>query len=253
MRGEQAPTLVLLHGLLGDRQDWEGVTAQLDMPTLALDLPGHGDNPAEVDSFDGVHRWLGEALSRRGIRRYALLGYSLGGRLALYHASQHPPGLAALWLESAHPGLAVGERPARIAHDAAWAGRFAGQPLIEVLNEWYRQPVFADVSETRRRALIQRRLHNHGPAIAHMLRATSLGRQPSLWAWLERTRLPVGYLSGRQDAKFHALACQLAERAPHIEHAPLNGGHNLHSEHPEQVARKLATWYQALVDQQQPR
>lgn len=245
----QAPILVLLHGLLGDRHDWAEVSAGLEgVDFLALDLPGHGQNhQVRVASFEAFHHWLCDTLIDRGVSRYCLLGYSLGGRLALYHASRQPPGLEALWLESAHPGLPVNERSARIAHDERWATRFEQEPLEDVLVDWYQQPVFADLTEAQRTRQIQRRLGaNHGPAVAKMLRATSLGHQPSLWQWLEDTSLPVGYFSGRRDAKFHHLASRLASVAPRLRHITLEGGHNLHSEQPSEISHNLNAWYQTL-------
>lgn len=242
---QKAPTLVMLHGLLGDRDDWAEVRAGLvDVDCIALDLPGHGENhQVQVSSFDAFHHWLSEALVTRGILRYCLLGYSLGGRLALYHASRQPLGLEGLWLESAHPGLPASERPARVAHDEGWALRFEQEPLEDVLADWYQQPVFADLTEAQRSRQILRRLAaNHGLAVARMLRATSLGHQPSLWQWLESASLPVGYFSGRQDAKFHNLASYLASLAPHLRHITLEGGHNLHSEQPEAFSQQLNAW-----------
>ncbi|MEL7967205.1 2-succinyl-6-hydroxy-2,4-cyclohexadiene-1-carboxylate synthase [Vreelandella neptunia] len=242
---QQAPTLVLLHGLLGDRQDWDEVIAGLEsINCLALDLPGHGENhQIRLASFEAFHHWLCDTLSDRGVSRYCLLGYSLGGRLALYHASRQPLGLETLWLESAHPGLPTSERADRIAHDERWAIRFEREPLGNVLADWYRQPVFADLTEAQRTRQIQRRLANHGPAIASMLRSTSLGQQPSLWQWLESTSLPVSYFSGRRDAKFHSLASHLTTMAPRLRHITLEGGHNLHAEQPERIAQHLNAWY----------
>lgn len=212
----QSPTLIMLHGLLGSRHDWAEVSAGLDgVDCLALDLPGHGQNhQVRVASFEAFHHLLCDTLRDRGVSRYCLLGYSLGGRLALYHASRQPQGLEALWLESAHPGLPANERSARIAHDERWAIRFEQETLENVLADWYQQPVFADLTDAQRTQQIQRRLANSGPAIATMLRSTSLGHQPSLWQWLEDTSLPVGYFSGRRDAKFHHLASRLASVAP---------------------------------------
>lgn len=242
---QQAPTLVLLHGLLGDHQDWAEVIAGLEgINCLALDLPGHGQNhQVQVGSFEAFHHWLSDTLITHDIDRYCLLGYSLGGRLALYHASRQPPGLEALWLESAHPGLPTSERSARIAHDEKWARRFEQEPLEEVLTDWYQQPVFADLTEAQRHRQIHRRLANHGPAVAAMLRATSLGHQPSLWSWLENTRLPVSYFSGQRDAKFHTLAAHLTTMAPNLRHITLEGGHNLHIEQPEAFSQQLNAWF----------
>lgn len=109
-----------------------------------------------------------------------------------------------------------------------------------MLTVWYQQPVFADLTPPQRQRQIQRRLANHGPAVAHMLRATSLGRQPSLWQWLAETDLPVGYFSGLRDHKFNTLANRLAQHAPRLRHWALPGGHNLHVEHPRAMALQLS-------------
>lgn len=88
--------------------------------------------------------------------------------------------MQALLLENCHPGLPAGERPARIAHDEAWARRFECESLTRVLADWYRQGVFADLDDDARTRQAARRLGNDGKAVAAMLRATSLGRQPDL-------------------------------------------------------------------------
>lgn len=243
------PTLVLLHGLLGDANDWQPVQAALaGLPSLSLDLPGHGSNQAvRVAGFEQAHRWLCDELAARGIGRYQLVGYSLGGRLALYHASQSPAGLLALLLENCHPGLPPAERPARLTHDEGWARRFEQEPLAAVLADWYRQGVFADLGEDARARQIARRLGNDGKAVAAMLRATSLGQQPDLGPWLAQGALPVTYVSGKRDHKFHQLACLMASQHRKINHLELDGGHNLHAHQPETFARLLAEW----VNQQQ--
>lgn len=244
------PPLVLLHGLLGDGRDWRPVIDALpECECHALDLPGHGHNqPLRVSGFEEAHQWLCDELKARGITRYRLAGYSLGGRLALYHASQSPAGLQALLLENCHPGLPAAERPARIAHDERWAQRFEGEPLAEVLTDWYRQPVFADLDQAGRARQIVRRLGNEGQAIAAMLRATSLGKQPDLAPWLASTSLPLTWISGKGDQKFHALACQLVEQGCNINHLTLDGGHNLHANQPERFATCLREWLASDAD-----
>ncbi|MGL5294544.1 MAG: 2-succinyl-6-hydroxy-2,4-cyclohexadiene-1-carboxylate synthase [Aeromonas sp.] len=236
--------LVLLHGLLGDGNDWQPVIDRLPaIHCIALDLPGHGQHQdLNVSDFEQSHQWLVAELASRNIERYLLAGYSLGGRLALYHASCEPAGLQGLLLENCHPGLPVAERAARIQHDERWAQRFEGEPLIAVLGDWYRQGVFSDLDDKARARQIAHRLGNKGGAIATMLRATSLGQQPDLTPWLAATMLPVTYVSGRQDHKFHQLACQLANQHCKIHHLVLDGGHNVHAHQPEAFAQLLAEW-----------
>ncbi|KIQ84333.1 2-succinyl-6-hydroxy-2,4-cyclohexadiene-1-carboxylate synthase [Aeromonas sp. L_1B5_3] len=241
--------LVLLHGLLGDANDWQPVIDRLPgHHCIALDLPGHGQHhELRVNDFEQSHQWLCRELASRGIERYLLVGYSLGGRLALYHASREPVGLSGLLLENCHPGLPAVERAARIAHDESWAARFEREPLADVLEDWYRQGVFADLDEAARARQIARRLGNDGKAVATMLRATSLGKQPDLASWLAQGGLPVTYVSGKRDHKFHQLACLMASQHRKINHLELDGGHNLHAHQPEAFARLLAEW----VNQQQ--
>ncbi|MFB2865256.1 2-succinyl-6-hydroxy-2,4-cyclohexadiene-1-carboxylate synthase [Aeromonas sp. MdU4] len=244
-KGDDAPLpLVLLHGLLGDSGDWQPVIDRLPAShCIALDLPGHGSHrDLTVDGFEQSHQWLVAELASRNIERYLLAGYSLGGRLALYHASREPAGLRGLLLENCHPGLPASERAARIQHDELWAQRFEREPLADVLADWYRQGVFADLDDAARARQIARRLGNDGQGIATMLRATSLGKQPDLVPWLMASQLPVTYVSGKRDHKFHQLACQLASQHRKINHLVLDGGHNLHAHQPDSFARLLAEW-----------
>ena len=109
------PTLVLLHGLLGDVYDWQPVQAALaDLPSLALDLPGHGSNQAvRVAGFEQAHRWLYDELASRDIGRYLLAGYSLGATRPL----SRQPGAGGV------AGPAAGKLPPRPA-----TGRAARPP-----------------------------------------------------------------------------------------------------------------------------
>ena len=243
VKQERSP-LVLLHGLLGDADDWQPVIQALPgIECHALDLPGHGRNKTlRVAGFEQAHAWLCGELAARDIAHYRLAGYSLGGRLALYHASQSPAGLQAILLENCHPGLPEAERATRLEHDEGWARRFEREPLTQVLADWYRQGVFADLDEAARGRQIARRLGNEGTAVATMLRATSLGRQPDLGPWLAQGTLPVTYVSGSRDHKFHRLACQLVKQGCNINHLALDGGHNLHASQPDTFARLLREW-----------
>lgn len=233
------PWLVLLHGLLGSGEDWLPILPFLnDRPVLLVDLPGHGDSRHQsADSFVDVSRQLTALLAEEGVNDYWLLGYSLGGRIAMFHACHgETSGLRGLLVEGAHPGLKTAdEREARALHDARWAYRFAQEPLAQVLADWYRQPVFADLTLAQRQALVQRRSHNDGAAVARMLTATSLARQPDLTASLPLLSVPFGYLCGERDIKFQTLARQAA--LPLLSVADC--GHNAHQENPADYAARI--------------
>lgn len=231
------PWLVFLHGLLGSGREWQPVLAQCrDWPCLTVDLPGHGESAAVTTSgFAALDHQLAATLRLHQVERYWLIGYSLGGRVAMYHAARQPAGLCGLLVEGSHPGLLhPAERRARLDNDCRWAQRFLQQPLPQVLAAWYHQPVFADLTGPQRQALIGLRGGNHPVGIAQMLLATSLGHQPPLDGALRRLRLPFYTLCGEQDARFRSLA---VER--HLPLSLLPGGHNVHHAHPGEFAHRL--------------
>ncbi|WP_316677371.1 2-succinyl-6-hydroxy-2,4-cyclohexadiene-1-carboxylate synthase [uncultured Tolumonas sp.] len=239
------PTLVLLHGFLGSANDWSTLIGQLpDCDCIAFDLPGHGHaHEQRLSRMADFPLWLNQQLQQRNISNYHLLGYSLGGRLALQFAATQPAGLQSLLLENAHPGLSsVEERKARATADASWARRFYREPLTEVLAAWYQQPVFADLSPIERTSLIAERSQNNAAQLAHMLCCCSLAKQADLQTWLQDTSLPVLYLCGEQDLKFQAIAAQLATHCTSVTQKILAGGHNLHRANPEFMAAAIRQW-----------
>lgn len=237
------PWLVWLHGFFGNGDDWQAVTDQLaDYPVLTVDLPGHGGSTGfSVRSMAEVNRLLTATLAAQGIHDYWLIGYSMGGRIAAYHATQTangqpPQGLRGLILEGAHPGLPQEEQClGRWYHDRRWAERFRREPLADVLRDWYRQPVFADLNPTQRSELQQRRVANDGRALAMMLEGSSLGRQPQMGQPLRDLPLPFHYLCGETDLKFVTLARQHGYPLALIPQA----GHNAHYGNPTAYAAQI--------------
>lgn len=234
------PVLVWLHGLLGNAEEWREVQRFTgDRPQLSIDLPGHGGSQAQLTSgFDALSAALRHTLHYHRVRRYWLIGYSLGGRLAMYHACRHADaGLEGVVVEGGHPGLGCSEqRVLRLEQDNRWARRFREQPLADTLEAWYQQPVFASLTPHQRTALIKKRLNNHPAAVAATLLATSLAKQPYLQPELQRLTVPFHYFCGEQDRKFKQLAARASLPCELIPGA----GHNAHHENPSAFAHRLA-------------
>ena len=233
------PWLVFLHGFSGDCREWQGVGERLcDYPRLYLDLPGHGGSRnLGVTGFDEMSALLTRTLISYNILKFWLVGYSLGGRIAMFHACQQPKGLLGVIVEGGHPGLQdEDERQARWTSDRRWATRFRTEPLEKVFTDWYQQPVFGSLTDHQRKALIALRSQNNGATLAKMLEATSLAVQPDLRAAISVCNFPFDYLYGERDQKFAALAAELDA----VRHAIPNAGHNAHRENPDAVAASLA-------------
>ncbi|WP_312073768.1 2-succinyl-6-hydroxy-2,4-cyclohexadiene-1-carboxylate synthase [Atlantibacter sp.] len=233
------PWLVWLHGFLGSQQEWQPVAGELsDYHHLFIDLPGHGGSAAlRVANFAQTCALLDATLAHFDIGPYWLVGYSLGGRIAMHYACGTPrAGLCGLIVEGGHPGLKDDkERQARIASDSRWAAQFREAPLEQVLNAWYQQPVFATLSAAAREELVALRRNNHPQALADMLEATSLGRQADLRAQLARLPHPFIYFCGEQDSKFRGIAITLNVPC----HLITAAGHNAHREAPLAFAQSL--------------
>ena len=233
------PWLVFLHGFSGDCREWQRVgTGLSDYPRLYLDLPGHGGSRnLGVAGFEDISTLLIRTLLSYNILKFWLVGYSLGGRIAMFHACQQPKGLLGVIVEGGHPGLQDADaRSARLASDRRWATRFRTEPLEKVFADWYQQPVFASLTDAQRDALITLRSQNNGATLAMMLETTSLAVQPDLRAALSARDFSFDYLYGERDEKFAALAAEVNA----VRHAIPDAGHNAHRENPDAVIASLA-------------
>lgn len=228
------PALVMLHGFLGSQHDWDTLLSEL-LPhfyCICIDLPGHGQSPALAAGTSGFERVANEiqtTLNHLAIERYHLLGYSLGGRIALHVAQAYPDNLLSLSLESSHPGLQTeAERQARTRNDHAWSEKLSSVPIESFLSLWYLQGVFAELTEPKRQALILKRSNNSSKALLTIFEPTSLAKQEDLWQLPSRLQLPCHYFVGKDDSKFSALASRWASLTDIQVHEIADAGHNVH-------------------------
>lgn len=231
----EQPVLVFLHGLLGSGADWRPVLNALDHDWMTIDLPFHGGSRALecVDFASCVNRVVDTIQAMLSEQTpIILIGYSLGARVAMVAAASgalDKLNVQGLILEGGNFGLLSTEDKAqRWQNDQGWAERFAGEPIEQVLADWYQQPVFSSLNNEQRQTLITVRSDNLGGQIAKMLRATSLAKQPYLLSDLKSLTLPMHYICGERDTKFR----QLAQQSGLVFSQVANAGHNVHKEQP---------------------
>jgi len=241
-----APPVVLLHGFMGRGDAWQPLAEQLSAPhhLLAPDLPGHGRSvglaASDVYTMPGAARALKNVIEATG-SRVDLAGYSMGGRLALYLAVEHPYLVRTLTLLSGSPGLSAPEaRAARRAMDAGRAEAIE-KDFPAFLSKWYAQPVFDGLPARVREDRITVRAANDPAEVARSLRGMGTGAQPSLWERMPLLDIPTAVLAGGRDAKYVRIAQQMAAAGPSFTaHIVAGAGHVLLDEAPDAVSSHLA-------------
>jgi 2-succinyl-6-hydroxy-2,4-cyclohexadiene-1-carboxylate synthase len=232
--GPAAGRVVLVHGFTQTLASWRGVGERLGRrwEVVRVDLPGHGRS-------GGIRVGFGEAAGLVGAAggRGTYVGYSLGGRLCLRLALDRPDLVEGLVLVGASPGIAdQGARAERRAADEALAGRLEREGVAAFLDRWLAGPLFATLpAEAAGRA---ERLANTAEGLAYALRRLGTGAQEPLWDRLAGLRPPALLVAGERDAKFAALARQMAAAVgPTARVAIVPGaGHAVHLERPDTTA-----------------
>jgi len=243
------PTIVFLHGFMGSGDDWMQIAARLSdhFHCLMPDLPGHGET--SLDEEPAYAAWasaLRDELSAQGIERAHFVGYSMGGRLALYFAFIYPEMVDKLVLESANPGIVnETERKERAELDDKLAARLREKGMQDFLAFWYNIPLFASLNEypALKDELIYKRAAQNPESMARVLSELSPGRQPSLWARLSELKMPILLVAGELDQKYCRITSRIATILPKSMRVTLpRCGHNAHRENPNLFIDHLADW-----------
>jgi 2-succinyl-6-hydroxy-2,4-cyclohexadiene-1-carboxylate synthase len=237
---------------MGSAEDWVPVAGKLSVPVVMVDLPGHGGSVELSDalySFSGASEALCEVMDFLQFGPCLLVGYSMGGRLALYFALHHPERCRALLLESASPGLRTpAARAERRWLDDERARRVEADFAV-FLEAWYRQPLFDSLGEQEGRVeeMVAARLQNAPRELARVLRSMGTGHQPSLWGRLGELKIPTLALAGALDTKYVEIARRMAEQCATMRVAVVpDAGHNIHAEHPERYLEHLIPFIQTV-------
>ena len=170
-----------------------------------------------------------------GHETFHLLGYSMGGRLALFMAINHRDHIKSLILESASAGLReIGSRQQRKHKDDTLADNIEQNGMVwfvdfwETLSLWDSQ---RQLSEDVRLQLRQQRLTNNPRGLANSLRGMGTGVQPSLWDDLDGLDMPIQLIVGEYDEKFVALNYEMYDLFPQSDlHIVFDAGHTVHLE-----------------------
>jgi 2-succinyl-6-hydroxy-2,4-cyclohexadiene-1-carboxylate synthase len=237
------PDLVLLHGFTHTGASWDPVIAALGerYRALAPDIRGHGAasdlRPVTLDAV------IGDLTSVAG-ERFTLVGYSMGGRIALHAAlaGSLAERVQRLVLIGASPGIAdAASRAERFAADEALAAEIEGMGIEEFAARWAATPVLSGQPAEVAAAAHSDRLRSRPGALAGALRGLGTGALAPVWDRLGGLRVPVTLVVGERDQKFREIAVAMAGLLPEVGVVVVPGaGHAVHLEAPHDVARIIA-------------
>jgi 2-succinyl-6-hydroxy-2,4-cyclohexadiene-1-carboxylate synthase len=249
----QGSPLVLLHGFTGSSQNWQPFMSDWAArhQVIAIDLLGHGRSQCPPDPqryhIEQAAADLVVILAQLDLGTIDLLGYSMGGRLALATAVAAPARINTLILESASPGLeTAAERHERCQRDQQLADFIEHEGIAAFVDYWEQVPLFASQQKLPadvQARLRQQRLLNRSEGLANSLRGMGTGQQPSYWSSLADLTMPVLLLTGELDHKFVAINQRMSHLLPN---AMLNivpdAGHTIHLERPLLFGQLVREW-----------
>lgn len=219
-----------LHGFLGRGRDWSALSEVLRGARLETVTPDLFGQPLTTQSMS---QWADEFVQRvirTGGDDHALVGYSMGGRLALHALLAAPDVFRRAVIVSTGLGIEDSSaRNERAAFDEQWARRFEHEEWSAVNNAWNSQEVFRDSLAASRqesdfnRAALALALRRWSPAASEPL----AGRLPSI-------RASVLWIVGERDAKYVEEGRRAVRLIPRAELMMMSGaGHRVMLDQPE--------------------
>jgi 2-succinyl-6-hydroxy-2,4-cyclohexadiene-1-carboxylate synthase len=204
--------------------------------------------PMTMPEFGRALNREAESGKRQTVEKRVLVGYSLGGRLALHALLEGGPWDAAI-LVAPHPGLeSEDERAARRAGDAEWGSLALSGEWGTFLEKWegqgiLKRPPDAEGEMADRVGLVTRRRE-----VARSFVDWSLGAQDPLWSRLREISCPVLWCVGERDGKFQALGERAAGLMANAELWTAPGaGHRVPWDAPEAFRTKVGEFLERAV------
>lgn len=249
LKGAGQP-LICFHGFAENSSTWEFLQLN-NCQMVLLDLIGHGDSEKphslEPYSLPVMLQHIHQLIEDLGFTTYSLLGYSMGGRLALAYALAYPQEVLRLILESSSYGECDPQnRVKRREHDV-WMANSILENGIEWFNHyWSNLDLFASqihLSSGVREKISERRLRNSPQALANTLRGTGQGIYPCLKEHISNLAIPVLYINGEYDEKYQGIGQEFTQLNPSIRREIIAGvGHNTHIENPKAFTEVVNTF-----------
>ncbi len=247
--------IVFLHGFAQSPATWNKTISLLESAGydscapdfLKVNCDGFiGDSSGHDYSFSSITARLAAFLNHQGFERINLVGYSMGGRVALYFAQLYPDRLSSLVFESC--GLGPSDSASQKINeqrDISLADRLRTSTISDFVDYWETLPLFVSQKKLPsqiRDAVRVERLANDPEDLARIVEGMGQHMMSDMRPLLSEITMPVLYLAGVQDEKYRMLSEEV-ELIQAISVRRFDTGHDIHLEDTAGFSAALCDFY----------
>lgn len=228
-----------IHGNFQTAKVWQPLEERMKAGFSDLEMITEDLCAKQFQSFDDwTEDFCGRVDAQANGEKSILLGYSLGGRLALHACLSRPDLWKSAIVVGADPGLeSEEEKKLQLDRDRDWAERLKREPLEKLVNEWDAQSVFCGIGNQAPRNLGEM----NPDRLSQQFEVFSKGIQQNLAPELaELKNLPILFVSGEKDHKYQGIGEKLAKSSSVFRAEVIaNAGHRVPWENPESFVQVL--------------
>lgn len=237
------PNVLLVHGLNAQLHTWDPIAAALtdEFHVRALDLRGHGDSEWAPDGY-AIASFVGdlaEYLAAVGVARTHVVGHSLGARIAIAFAAEHPQLVDRLVLSDAGPEIATGgatvvqNNPRNSSKRGFRSEAEALADFRELYPAWEESFYHLHVKYQLRRNWVGKLVWKSDPELFWLSGSAGRRESPYLWSAAGRVAAPTLILRGEHS---YLLDAEITERMlatmPNAVEQTFDTGHYIPREAP---------------------
>lgn len=243
--------IVFFHGFTGSAKDWHFIENKMPdkFTPIVIDLLGHGKTSSpdgfEKYSIDNQIDQINKLFNILEISKPILVGYSMGGRLALSYSMEYQREIRALILESTSFGIQdLDDKENRIKNDNLLAKKILNSSLEEFINYWMSIPLFNSLkkipTENLEQVIKRKITSNNKIGLQNSLLGFSSGKMKNYYPLLNKLNFQTLLIAGELDLKYHEIAEKVNGMLSFSELEIIKDcGHNVHLENPEEFLKLL--------------
>lgn len=236
--------VLFLHGFTGCANDWDNIIKFLPNQVfpICIDFIGHGksDLPEDVSFYEteAIIDQIKSVYEFFDIEKAVIVGYSMGGRVALSFVVKNPHQVLGLILESTSPGIMdIGERAQRKKSDKELAQIIMDNGVDKFIDYWMTIPLFDSLKSLKNdeyQRIVTRKKNNSKIGLSNSLLGFGTGTMSQLWDNLT-IQTKILLITGGLDSKFCELNKKMNRLMLESQHTVIeNCGHNVHLEKPDE-------------------